>query len=59
MGPHVIVERDPDEILQTNTLGTVRLRHAETKEIILIPTPSRDPNDPLNWSVPIRYLFST
>lgn len=31
------------------TLGNVRLRHAETKEIILIPTPSADPNDPLNW----------
>jgi hypothetical protein len=31
------------------TLGTVRLHHHETKEIILIPTPSNDPNDPLNW----------
>jgi hypothetical protein len=34
-----------------NTLGTVRLRHVETNDIILIPTPSSDPNDPLNWSV--------
>jgi hypothetical protein len=33
------------------TLGNVRLRHHETNEIILIPTPSRDPNDPLNWYV--------
>jgi hypothetical protein len=31
------------------TLGNVRLRHHETDEIILIPTPSSDPNDPLNW----------
>lgn len=31
------------------TLGNVRLRHAVTNEIILIPTPSSDPNDPLNW----------
>jgi len=31
------------------TLGNVRLRHQETNEIILIPTPSNDPNDPLNW----------
>lgn len=31
------------------TLGNVRLRHHETNEIILIPTPSSDPNDPLNW----------
>ncbi len=33
------------------TLGNVRLRHHETNEIILIPTPSSDPNDPLNWYV--------
>lgn len=33
------------------TLGTVQSRHALTNEIILVPTPSNDPNDPLNWSV--------
>ncbi len=31
------------------TLGNVQLRHHETQEIILVPTPSDDPNDPLNW----------
>lgn len=31
------------------TLGHLRLRHAETNEIILVPTPSSDPKDPLNW----------
>lgn len=31
------------------TMGNVRLRHHETNEIILVPTPSSDPNDPLNW----------
>lgn len=31
------------------TLGSLRLRHHETNELILIPTPSNDPNDPLNW----------
>jgi hypothetical protein len=46
-----MAERDPEEIAQMNTLGTVRLRHIETNDIILIPTPSSDPNDPLNWSV--------
>jgi hypothetical protein len=51
MAPHETLDRDPDDIVQTNTLGTVRLRHVETKEIILIPTPSKDPNDPLNWYV--------
>jgi hypothetical protein len=30
------------------TLGTVRHRHAHTNEIILVPTPSADPNDPLS-----------
>lgn len=31
------------------TLGHLRLRDAETNEIILVPTPSSDPRDPLNW----------
>lgn len=30
-------------------LGTVRLRNDQTGEVILVPTPSNDPNDPLNW----------
>ncbi|KAK4186448.1 major facilitator superfamily domain-containing protein [Podospora australis] len=37
------------EKTRKRTLGNVRLRHHETNEIILIPTPSSDPNDPLNW----------
>lgn len=43
---------EPDKVDKTvnqNTLGNVRLRHHETNEIILVPTPSGDPNDPLNW----------
>jgi hypothetical protein len=32
-----------------HTLGSVRHRHERTGQIILIPTPSKDPNDPLNW----------
>lgn len=32
-----------------HNLGHLRLRHQETNEIILIPAPSDDPNDPLNW----------
>ncbi|KIX08807.1 uncharacterized protein Z518_03464 [Rhinocladiella mackenziei CBS 650.93] len=35
--------------LPGETLGTVQLRHQLTNEIILVPTPSGDPNDPLNW----------
>jgi hypothetical protein len=45
----VTVERDATELHKTVTLGTLRLQHETTHEIILIPTPSDDPNDPLNW----------
>lgn len=38
-----------------HTLGSVRHRHEHTGEIILIPTPSKDPNDPLNWSKRKKY----
>jgi hypothetical protein len=31
------------------TLGHLRLRDAETNRVILVPTPSSHPNDPLNW----------
>ncbi|KAH8196873.1 hypothetical protein TruAng_008955 [Truncatella angustata] len=45
--------------VRLRTLGTVRLRHHETNEIILIPTPSNDPNDPLNWSKAYKYYMAT
>ncbi|KAJ5641161.1 hypothetical protein N7528_000786 [Penicillium herquei] len=34
---------------QTKTLGHLRLRDSETNEVILVPTPSSDSKDPLNW----------
>jgi hypothetical protein len=43
---------------KTGGLGEVRLRHEETNEIILVPTPTNDPNDPLNWCVRTPILFS-
>lgn len=43
------VERKVEEVQAKETLGHLRLRHQETNEIILIPTPTNDPNDPLNW----------
>ncbi|KAF2220788.1 major facilitator superfamily domain-containing protein [Elsinoe ampelina] len=46
----VTKQRASEEVTQVNTLGHLRLRHELTNEIILIPTPSNDPNDPLNWS---------
>lgn len=42
------VDEEP-KVKSVNTLGSVRLRHATTNELILVPTPSNDPNDPLNW----------
>lgn len=32
-----------------HALGNVRIRNQETNALIFIPTPSSDPNDPLNW----------
>lgn len=45
---------DSDPILQAATTQVedtegVQLRNPFTNEIIPIPTPSNDPNDPLNW----------
>ncbi|KAK3940046.1 MFS general substrate transporter [Diplogelasinospora grovesii] len=47
------------EKARKRTLGNVRLRHHETNEIILIPTPSNDPNDPLNWAQWYKYYIAT
>lgn len=38
-----------EKLQKIGTLGSVRLQNAQTKEIILVPQPSNDPNDPLNW----------
>lgn len=32
-----------------SSLGTIRLRNIHTKDIVFIPTPCNDPNDPLTW----------
>lgn len=45
----VTTERDEADIQRVETLGSVRLHRENTHEVILIPTPSDDPNDPLNW----------
>ncbi|KAK4230533.1 major facilitator superfamily domain-containing protein [Podospora fimiseda] len=47
------------EKARKRTLGNVRLRHQDTNEIILIPTPSSDPNDPLNWSQSYKWYLAT
>ncbi|KAF3010519.1 hypothetical protein E8E14_009823 [Neopestalotiopsis sp. 37M] len=53
------IEKSTEGLKPVRTLGTVRLRHHETNEIILIPTPSSDPNDPLNWSKAYKYYMAT
>jgi hypothetical protein len=40
---------EKSESAQLKTLGHLRLRDEETNEVILVPTPSDDPKDPLNW----------
>ncbi|KAG9570652.1 MFS transporter, partial [Aureobasidium melanogenum] len=58
MSLELTTTRADDEIGKTTTLGHLRLRHAETNEIILIPTPSKDPNDPLNWKKGFRVYLA-
>jgi hypothetical protein len=36
----------------------MQTKHSGNGEIVLVPTPSADPEDPLNWS-PRRKLLST
>jgi hypothetical protein len=40
--------------------GTIQAKHAtgDERDIVLVPAPSADPEDPLNWS-PRRKLLST
>ncbi|KAI1430027.1 major facilitator superfamily domain-containing protein [Xylaria sp. FL1777] len=40
-------------------LGNVRLRDRHTNEVILIPKPSSDPNDPLRWSQAYKFYIAT
>jgi hypothetical protein len=41
--------------------GTIRAKHAsgaQVRDVVLVPAPSQDPDDPLNWS-PSRKWLST
>jgi hypothetical protein len=50
----------PGTVHLVDLLGTMHTKHAEggQKDIVLVPTPSADPDDPLNWS-PSRKALST
>lgn len=36
--------RDPQDVKKKNNLGSLQLRHVDSNQIILIPTPTNDPN---------------
>ncbi|KAE9579048.1 putative MFS-type transporter [Colletotrichum fructicola] len=57
MDDHVARHAVPEEA-PVRTLGNVRLRDEATNEIILIPKPSTDPNDPLNWPQWYKYYMA-
>ena len=48
--------RDPAEVKKTNNLGSLQLRHIDSNQIILIPTPTNDPNGASD--VPSRWIES-
>ena len=50
----------PGTIHLVDIEGTLRAKHAsgDQNEIVLIPAPSDDPDDPLNWSAK-RKMIST
>lgn len=42
---------------KVKALGHLRLRDEDTNEVILVPTPSYDPKDPLNWYLSVVALI--
>jgi hypothetical protein len=42
-----------EEAKRIQSLGSVRLRNENTGEIVLVPTPTKDPNDPLVLPLPL------
>lgn len=50
----------PGTVHLVDLLGTIHAQHARNgqKDIVLVPAPSKDPEDPLNWS-PARKALST
>ena len=44
-------------VVDNNELGVSRLKVAEDGHTVLIPQPSNDPEDPLNWTKYKKHLF--
>ncbi|KAL7798118.1 major facilitator superfamily domain-containing protein [Trichoderma ceciliae] len=51
-------EESIKEEVRKRTLGNLRLIHQGTNAVILVPTPSSDPDDPLNWSTWCKYYVA-
>lgn len=49
MASALAARQDGNGMDQGHSLGSVRLHNAATKDRILVPQPSNDPRDPLNW----------
>lgn len=48
----------PGTVILVDIGHILATKHANHGDIVLVPTPSNDPNDPLNWS-PRRKALST
>lgn len=56
---HLDEDAIPGTVHLVDLEGTIRAKHsAAHKDVVLVPAPSADPDDPLNWS-PQRKLLST
>ncbi|KAI0863351.1 major facilitator superfamily domain-containing protein [Xylaria cubensis] len=57
--PSIDADRPDTQIGEKKAaLGDVRLRDSQTDEVILIPRPSDDPNDPLKWPQTYKYYIA-
>jgi hypothetical protein len=61
-GAHLTTEAPqfiPGTVHLVDLHGTVQAAHAKGKQndVVLVPTPSKDPDDPLNWHPRRKTLF--
>jgi hypothetical protein len=58
--PHIEPDAIPGTIHLVDLEGTMHKAHASgsNSDVVLIPTPSADPDDPLNWSPRRKMLFN-
>lgn len=59
MSPIIIQKGTPGTVQLVDVNHTLATKHAGDGEIVLVPTPSDDPEDPLNWSPRRKALVIT